>query len=148
MLRKVMVKQVVQRRQRREGDSRSNCQIGVLHQIIKVIGHGIIHILCLCLCGIHLLVCMVIPQLLILILGMNLYVMDSCQIILLIDDQELEYLFRLCILLWMNSYGRYFDIALSVKIQSMNACNHRAIRKTLMEFTLMAFRPRGIIYTF
>ena len=30
-------------------------------QIIKIIGHGIIHILCLCLCGIHLLVCMVIP---------------------------------------------------------------------------------------
>ena len=51
-----------------------------------------------------------------LIIGLDLYVMEGYQIILLIDDQELEYLFRLCILLWMNSYGRYFDIALSVKI--------------------------------
>jgi hypothetical protein len=72
----MMLKQVVQQRQMREGDSRNNCQVGGLHQIIKIIGHGIIHILCLCLCGIHLLVCMVIPQLLILILGMDLYVME------------------------------------------------------------------------
>jgi hypothetical protein len=58
---------------------------------------------------------MVIPYLLILILGMDLYVLEGYQITLLIDDQELKYLFQLCILLWMNSYGRYFDIALSVK---------------------------------
>ena len=32
-------------------------------------------------------------------------VMEGCQIILLIDDQELKYLFRLYMLLWMNSYG-------------------------------------------
>jgi hypothetical protein len=51
----------VQQRQRREGDSRNNCQVGGLHQIIKIIGHGVIHILCLCLYGIHPLVCMVIP---------------------------------------------------------------------------------------
>ena len=126
-----MFKQVVQQRQRREGDSRNNCQVGGLHQIIKIIGHGLIHILCLYLCGIHPLVCMVIPLLLILILGVDLYVMDGCQIILLIDDQELKYLFRLCMLLWMNSYGQYFDIALSVKILSMSACKHRAIRKPL-----------------
>ena len=83
---------------------------------IKIIGHGIIHTLCLYLCGIHPLVCMVIPQLLILILGVDLYILEGHQIILLIDDQEPQYLFWLCILLWMNSYGRYFDIALSVKI--------------------------------
>jgi hypothetical protein len=58
---------------------------------------------------------MVIPQLIILILGMDLYVMEGYQIILLTDDQELKYLFRLCMLLWINSYGRYFDIALSKK---------------------------------
>jgi hypothetical protein len=60
-LRRMMFKQVVQQRQRREGDLRNNCQVRGLDQIIKIIGHGIIHILCLCLCGIHLLVCMVIP---------------------------------------------------------------------------------------
>jgi hypothetical protein len=58
---------------------------------------------------------MVIPQLIILILSMDLYVMEDYQIILLTDDQELKYLFQLCMLLWMNSYGRYFDIALSIK---------------------------------
>jgi hypothetical protein len=42
-----MLKQVVQQRQRREEDSRNNCQVGGLHQIIKIIGHGIIHTLCL-----------------------------------------------------------------------------------------------------
>jgi hypothetical protein len=46
---------------------------------------------------------------------MDLYAMDGCQIILLINDQEPEYLFWLCMLLWMNSYDQYFDIALSVK---------------------------------
>jgi hypothetical protein len=112
----MMLKQVVQRRQKSEGDSRSNCQVGGLHQIIKVIGHGIIHTLCLCLCGIHPLVCMVIPQLIILILGMDLFVMEGYQIILLTNDQELKYLFRLCILLWTNLYGQYFDITLNVKI--------------------------------
>jgi len=81
-----MLKQVVQRSQKSEGDSRNNCQVGGLHQIIKIIGHGIIRILYLCLFGIYLLVCMVIPQLLILILGMDLYVMQGCQIILLTDD--------------------------------------------------------------
>jgi hypothetical protein len=59
---------------------------------------------------------MVIPQLLILILDMDLYVLEGYQIILLINDQEPKYLFWLRMLLWMNSYGRYFDIALSVKI--------------------------------
>ena len=137
-----MLKQVVQRSQNSEGDSRNNCQVGGLHQIIKIIGHDIIHILCLCLCGIHPLVCMVIPQLLILILGVDLYVMEGCQIILLIDDQEPKYLFRLCMLLWMNSYGRYFDIALSVKIQPMNACDHRAIRK-LHGIYFDGFKARG-----
>jgi hypothetical protein len=58
---------------------------------------------------------MVISQLIILIIGMDLYVMEGYQIILLTDDQELKYLFRLCMLLWINSYGRYFDIALSKK---------------------------------
>jgi hypothetical protein len=89
----MMLKHVVQRRQRREGDSRNNCQVGGLHQIIKIISHSIIHILCLCLCEIHPLVCMVIPQLLILIFGMNIYIMEGYQITLLIDDQELKYLF-------------------------------------------------------
>ena len=56
-LKRMMFKQVVQQKQRREGDSRNNCQVRGLHQIIKIIGHGIIHILCLCLCGIHPLVC-------------------------------------------------------------------------------------------
>jgi hypothetical protein len=46
---------------KREEDSRNNCQVGGLHQIIKISGHGIIHTLCLCLCEIHPLVCMVIP---------------------------------------------------------------------------------------
>jgi hypothetical protein len=87
----MMLKQVVQRRLRREGDSRNNYQIRGLHQIIKVIGHGIIHTLCLCLCGIHPLVCMVIPQVLILILDVDLYVMKGCQIILLTIDQEPKY---------------------------------------------------------
>jgi hypothetical protein len=109
----MMLKQVVQQRQRRDEESKNNYQVGGLHEIIKISGHGIIHTLCLCLCGIHPLVCMVIPQLLILILG--IYVSEGCQIILLINDQELKYLFQLCILLWMNSYGRYFDTALSVK---------------------------------
>jgi hypothetical protein len=81
-----MLKQVVQRRQRRERDSRNDCQVGGLHQIIKIIGHGIIHILCLCRCGIHPQVCMVITHLLILILGMGLYIMEGCQIILLINE--------------------------------------------------------------
>jgi hypothetical protein len=58
---------------------------------------------------------MVIPQLLILILGMDLYVMEGYQIILLTDDQDVKYLFPLYMLLRMNSYGQYFDIALSVK---------------------------------
>jgi hypothetical protein len=35
---------------------------------------------------------MVIPQLLILILGLELYVIEGYQIILLTDDQELKYL--------------------------------------------------------
>ena len=74
-----------------EGDSRNNCQVGGLHQIIKIIGHGIIHTLCLFLCGIHPLVCMVIPRLLILILGVDLYVMEGCQIILLTNDREPKY---------------------------------------------------------
>jgi len=107
-----MFKQVVQQKQKR-GDSRNNCQVGGLHQIIKIIGHGIIHTLCLCLCGIHPLVCMVIPQLLILIPGMDLYVMEGCQIILIINDREPKYLYML---VWMNSYGRYFDVALSIEI--------------------------------
>jgi hypothetical protein len=47
---------------------------------------------------------------------MDLYVSEGCKIILLINDQEPKYLFRLCMLLWMNSYGQYFDITLSVKI--------------------------------
>jgi hypothetical protein len=85
----MMFNQVVQQRQRREEHSRNNCQVRGLQQIIKISGHGIIHTLCLCLCGIHPLVCMVIPQLLILILGMDLYVSEDCQIILLIDDLEL-----------------------------------------------------------
>ena len=85
-----MFKQVVQQKQRR-GDSRNNYQVGGLHQIIKIIGHDIIHTLCLCLCGIHPLVCMVIPQLLILILGVDLYVMEGCQIILLTNDREPKY---------------------------------------------------------
>jgi hypothetical protein len=34
---------------------------------------------------------MVIPQLLILILGMGLYIMEGYQIVLLINDQELKY---------------------------------------------------------
>jgi hypothetical protein len=34
---------------------------------------------------------MVIPQLLNLILGVDLYVMEGCQIILLNNDQELKY---------------------------------------------------------
>jgi hypothetical protein len=34
---------------------------------------------------------MVIPQLLILILVMDLYIMEGCQIILLIDDQKPKY---------------------------------------------------------
>jgi hypothetical protein len=89
-----MPKQVLQQRQRREGDSRNYCQVRGLHRIIKIIGHGIIHTLCLCLClcGIHPLVCMVIPQLLILILGLELYVIEGYQIIFLTDDQELKYL--------------------------------------------------------
>jgi hypothetical protein len=82
----VVLKQVVQQRQRRQGDSRNNCQVGGLHQTIKINGHGIIHTLCLCLCGFHPLVCMVIPQLFILILGMDLYVMEGYRIILLTDD--------------------------------------------------------------
>jgi hypothetical protein len=41
---------------------------------------------------------MVIPQLLISILGMNIYVIEGYQIILLTNDQELKYLFQLCIL--------------------------------------------------
>jgi hypothetical protein len=98
-----MLKQEVQQRQRRERDSRNNCQVGGLHQIDKIIGSGVIHTLYLCLRGIHLLVCTVIPQLLILILGIDLYVMEGYQIILLIGDQEVKHLFRLCILLWMNS---------------------------------------------
>jgi hypothetical protein len=89
----MMLKQVVQQKQRREEDSRNNCQVRDLHQIIKINGHGIIHILCVCLCGIHPLICMVIPQLLILILGIDLYVMEGCEIILLIKDQEPKYLF-------------------------------------------------------
>jgi hypothetical protein len=72
-------------------------------------------ILSACLYGIHPLVCMVIPQLFILILGIDLYVSEGYQIILFINDQEPKYLFRLCILLWMNLYGRYFDITLSIK---------------------------------
>jgi hypothetical protein len=112
----MMLKQVLQQRQRREEGSRNNCQVEGLHQIIKIIGHGIIYTLSLCLYGIHPLVCMVIPQLLILILGMDLYVLEDCQIILLINDQGPKYLFWLCMLLWMNLYGQYFDIALSVKI--------------------------------
>jgi hypothetical protein len=36
---------------------------------------------------------MVIPQLIILILGMDLYVMEGYQIVLLTNDQELNYLF-------------------------------------------------------
>jgi hypothetical protein len=36
----MMFKQVVQQRQRREGDLRDNCQVGGLHQIIKNIGHA------------------------------------------------------------------------------------------------------------
>jgi hypothetical protein len=92
-LRRMMLKQVVQQRQRREEDLRNNYQVGGLHQIIKINGHDIIHTLYLCLCGIHPLVCMFIPQLLILILGMDLYVIDGYQIILLTDDQEPKYLF-------------------------------------------------------
>jgi hypothetical protein len=76
----MMLKHVVQQR-----------QVGGLQQIIKIIGHGIICILYLCICGIHPLVCMVIPQLLNLILGVDLYVMEGCQIILLNNDQELKY---------------------------------------------------------
>jgi hypothetical protein len=83
----MMLKQVVQQRQTKEEDSRNDCQVGGLHQIIKIIGHCFIHIFCLCLCGIiHLQVCMVIPHLLILILGMGLYIMQGCQIISLIND--------------------------------------------------------------
>ena len=103
--RRMILKQVVQQRQRREKDSRNNCQVGDLHQIIKISGHGIIRILYLCLCGIHPLVCIVIPHLLILVLVMNLYVMEGCKIIFLINDQKPKYLFRLCMLLWMNLYG-------------------------------------------
>jgi hypothetical protein len=51
-----------------------------------------------------------------LILGVDLYILEGCQIILLIDDQEPQYLFWLCMVLWMNSYGRYFDIVLSIEI--------------------------------
>jgi hypothetical protein len=50
-----------------------------------------------------------------LVIGMDLYVMEGCKIILLINDQKPKYLFWLCMLLWMNSYGQYFDIALSEK---------------------------------
>jgi hypothetical protein len=39
-----MPNQVLQQRQRR-GDSRNYCQVGGLHRIIKIIGHGIIHTL-------------------------------------------------------------------------------------------------------
>jgi homoaconitase/3-isopropylmalate dehydratase large subunit len=57
---------------------KKNCQVRGLHQIIKIIGHGIIHTLCLCLYGIHPLVCIVISQLLILIIGMDRYASEGC----------------------------------------------------------------------
>jgi hypothetical protein len=41
----MMHKQALQQRQRREEGSKNNCQVGGLHQIIKIIGHGIIHTL-------------------------------------------------------------------------------------------------------
>jgi hypothetical protein len=85
-LRRMILKQVVQQRQSREGDSRNNCQVGGLHQIIKIIAHSIIRILYLCLYGIHPLVCMII-----LILGVDLYVMEGCQIISLTNDLEPKY---------------------------------------------------------
>jgi hypothetical protein len=78
-------KQVVQRRQMKEEDSRNNCQDRGLHQIIKIIGLGIIYILCLCLRGILPLVCLAIPQLLILILDVGLHIIEGCQVALLID---------------------------------------------------------------
>ena len=141
----MMLKQVVQQKQR-SGDSRNNYQVGGLHQIIKIIGHGIIHTLCLCLCGIHSLVCIVIPQLLILILGMDLYVMEGYQIILLTNDQELKYLFRLCILLWMNSYGRYFDIALSVKYSRWMLATIMLLEKPPWKLLWWLLGPGGMIY--
>jgi hypothetical protein len=90
-LRRMIHKQVVQQRQSREGDSRNNYQVGGLHQIIKIIAHSIIRILYLCLYGINPLVCMIIPQPLILILAVDLYVMEGCQIILLTNDLEPKY---------------------------------------------------------
>lgn len=58
--------------------------------IINIIGPCIIHILHVCLChGIHPLVCLVIPQLLILILGMDVHMIEGCQIILLIAQWSL-----------------------------------------------------------
>jgi len=64
----------------KEEDSRNNCQDGGSHQIIKIIGHGIIHILHLCLCGIHPLICLVIPQLLILILDVGLHIIEDAKL--------------------------------------------------------------------
>ena len=111
-----MLKQVVKQMQRKEEDSRNNCQVGGLHQIIKISCRGIIHILCLSLCGIHPLVCMVMPQLLILVLAIDLYVMEGYQIILLINDQEPKYLFFSYA--WCHGWIHMvdiFDIVLSVK---------------------------------
>ena len=140
-----MLKQEVQRSQNSEGDSRNNCQVGDLHRIIKVIGHGIMHTLCLCLCGIHPLVCMVTPELFILILGVDLYIMKGCQIILLIDDREPKYLFWLCMLLWMNSYGQYFDITLSVKYSRWILVTI-ALFKRPHEIYFDGFKARGAWY--
>ena len=58
--------------------------------IIKIIGPCIIHILHVRLChGIHPLVCLVIPQLLILIPGTGVHMIECCQIILLIAQWSL-----------------------------------------------------------
>jgi hypothetical protein len=84
-LRRMTFRQVVQRRQMKEEDSRNNCQGRGSHQIIKIIGRDIIYIICLCLCGIHPLICLAILQLLILILDVGLHIIEGCQVVLLID---------------------------------------------------------------
>jgi hypothetical protein len=56
------------------------------------------------------------PSTLYLILGIDLHIMQDFQIILLINDflvKSCNILFHLHILLWTNSYGRYFAIALA-----------------------------------
>ena len=143
---RMMFMQVVQQKQRR-GDSRNNCQVGGLHQISKSL------VMASSILSVYTYV-EFIPWYAWLSLSslfwslvwiFMLWRVAKLFYLSMIKSQNI--LFRLCIFIWMNSYGWYFDITLSVKYSQLMLATI-VLLESLHGIYFDGFKARGAWYMY